>query len=158
MAQDELTLDQQAALAETLAEFRLTTNQTQRKIDTFLLELKEKKQMGYTRHHAIVVTSFDKPSIEAAHQQALAIFKEEYACMVSSVNESPVNRWWSFAIFPDGSKEGWTASDRGNHYRASFVEWLKEPQDQFFWDWVEVQYGDDAKQTMIIDDSDADTR
>lgn len=113
--------------------------------------------MGYIRHHAILITCFNKPSIEAAHEQALSIFKEEHwADMVSPIVEAPVNGYMSFAIFPDGSKEGWNDSDKGDSYRVAFIEWLRQPQDRYFWDWALVQYGDDEEQTIIVDHSDID--
>lgn len=124
--------------------------------------------MGYMRHHAIVVTTYKSELAAEAHKQATALFQSEPgvrafngispADMITPVLESPVNGYCSFAILPDGSKEGWADSDVGDTARAEFVKWL---ESQRYVDgssplaWVEVQYGDDEGETRIVGHSDA---
>lgn len=108
--------------------------------------------MGYMRHHAIVVTSFDKKKIAAAHKQA-----ERLGAHVSNVVEGAVNGYFSFLIAPDGSKEGWGESDDGDQQRESMKEWLckQEFEDgSSVLDWVEVMFGDDDGEVEIVDDGD----
>ena len=114
--------------------------------------------MGYMRHHAILVTTAIDALARAAHVKALSLFD---ATLVSGVQESIVNGYHSFAIFPDGSKEGWQDSDAGDRNRAAFLAWAdtQRYEDQSTsLDWVEVQYGDDDHETCIVHDSDAYAR
>ena len=108
--------------------------------------------MGYMRHHAIVVTSWSDELMEKAHAKARKIFPT-----VSDLMNGSINGYLTFAIPPDGSKEGWGESADGDSRRDSFVAWLKE---QAYDDgssalaWVEVQYGDDNKETLVVHHSD----
>ncbi len=104
--------------------------------------------MGYMVHHTIVVTAY-KGDIEKAHEKAVEIFGNQ----VSNLVASKINGYQSFFVAPDGSKLGWSDSDEGDENRNTFIEWLKS-QDDFYIDWVEVQYGDDEGYTKIIRDSD----
>ena len=112
--------------------------------------------MGYMRHHAIIVTSYDEASITEAHKHATAC-----GMCVSPVSDSVVNDYQSFAVFPDGSKEGWSDSDHGDTAREIFIKWM---DSQRFSDgsgplsWAEVQYGDDNRKTKVTAHSDEDSR
>ena len=108
--------------------------------------------MGYMRHHAIVVTSWDVQAIEKAHREAVARFPA-----VSPLMDSEWNHYLSFFIPPDGSKEGWDASDEYDDCRKSFIQRLdSEYRDDgaTSLDWVEVQYGDDEGETIVTAHSD----
>lgn len=115
--------------------------------------------MGYIRHHAIIVTSWDETKIEAAHAHAVELLQGyELSAIVSPVLAPTVNAYKSFLIGPDGSKEGWSTSDQGDDYRASFIAWLNA---QAYSDgsspfaWALVQYGDDNDDNRVVS-SDAD--
>lgn len=117
--------------------------------------------MGYMRHHGILVTTFDEKLAATAHAKATEIFGD----LVTPLVEARVNGYvsfavlpLSFAVLPDGSKEGWPDSDKGDQQRETFRDWLntqREEDRSSCIDWVEVQYGDDEHETCIIDDSDA---
>lgn len=104
--------------------------------------------MGYTRHHAIIVTSFDKELISAAHAKAVAL-----KCSVTEIVTSPVNGYHSFLIATDGSKEGWDESKSGDAARVLFVEWAHA---QAYSDgsnslkFAEVMYGDERGACEIV--------
>lgn len=109
--------------------------------------------MGYMRHHAIAVTSWDEELILLAHEKALEIF--DY---VSPVSPKVINGYRSFFIPPDGSKEGWDKSTEGNKRRRIYIEWLNAQRYEdgsSSLQWVEFQFGDDNLETKIINDSDA---
>lgn len=97
--------------------------------------------MGYTRHHAIIVTSYRPDVIDSAHSKATAIFG-----IVSAILKSRHEVYYSFFIPPDGGNDGGEWSDGGDALRDQFVDWLN---GQRFEDgsnplaWVEVQYHDD---------------
>lgn len=57
--------------------------------------------MGIICHHAIVVTSCFGDVIEKAHAEAVDHFIEN----VSPLGPEMTNRYRSFCVFPDGSKE-----------------------------------------------------
>jgi len=119
--------------------------------------------MGYIRHHGILVTGTYGEWAEKAHKEAVRIRDEIGTgifgpCVAISELAGPmVNDTWSFAVFPDGSKEGWGESDAGDSFRERFMAWLR---GQMYEDgssplgWVVVQYGDNECETKVIADSD----
>lgn len=105
--------------------------------------------MGYIKHHAIVVTSWNEKSIIAAQNEAQKIFGTE---QVSSLVKGVVNSYMSFFIGPDGSKEGWPEDEDGDEKRTLFIDWIKQ------WDYedgsnslryAELFYGDDKNQSKV---------
>lgn len=102
--------------------------------------------MGYIRHDAIVVTSWKPRLIDAARNKAV-----ELGMTVSEVIESPTNGYSSFLIAPDGSKEGWESSYRGDDSREEWVAWMRLQPDNWV-DWVAINYGgDEPCKTHLVD-------
>lgn len=108
--------------------------------------------MGYMAHHTIVVCGWQKDAVEAAHAKAVELFEPVQAsdiggynkCMVSPLMGPYVNVEYSFFVAPDGSKEGWDTSQRGDDAREAFTEWLQEQRKTGrYLDWVEVRFGGD---------------
>jgi len=95
-------------------------------------------------HHAILVTSWKGEHIEEAHEKARELFNK----MVSEISPEVINHYRSFAIFPDGSKEGWLESEQGDELRERFISWLKEAN--LYLSWVEVQYGDEENNNLVL--------
>jgi hypothetical protein len=102
--------------------------------------------MGVIRHHTIIVTSWDDERLgkclSEAHEKAREIFGDAH---VSSVLYG-INGYGSFFIPPDGSKEGWIPSDKGDEHRAQFVSWMKQQRYEdgsSRLQWVEVSFGGD---------------
>lgn len=98
--------------------------------------------MGYIKHHAIVVTSYKDEAINLAHAKAKDIFNQK----VSEILESEMNSYKSFFIPPDGSKEGWEDSEKGDYQRKMFVDWIKEQNEEDgsnSLDFCEFFYGED---------------
>lgn len=91
--------------------------------------------MGTIHHHAILVTGWDE-SLDKAHQKAVEIFP-----WVSGISPEGRNGYRTFFIPPDGSKEGWEDSDKGDVRRKAFFKFLGE-QKRFFVEAVEVGYGE----------------
>lgn len=114
--------------------------------------------MGYIVHHAIIVTDRGYGDwIEQAHTAARRLFGP----LVTDIVPSIVNGNRSFAVVPDGSKEGWVESDDHDGARTLFRRWLHALEDGDHsspLSWVEVQYGDDDGDSHVIDDSDAAAR
>jgi hypothetical protein len=100
--------------------------------------------MGYIRHNAIVVTCWDKTRIAAAHGAAERCLPG----LVSSIVDSHINGYHSFLVAPDGSKEGWSDSDKGDAARAEFISWLESQRyedNSTPFEWVEIAYGSDDR-------------
>jgi hypothetical protein len=114
--------------------------------------------MGYMSHNAIIISSVFDDKIEAAHAKAVTVFGSR---MVSPILPAVTNGVRSFLVGPDGSKEGWTESNNADDMREEFRTWLRAQvyeDGSTALDWVEVQYGNDDHETIIVDDSDADRR
>ena len=103
--------------------------------------------MSKHRHHAIVVTSTKRGHI----QEALCAARECFpvAQISDLVRQAPDlgDSRYSFFVGPDGSKEGWPQSDRGNAARDLFTDWLtartlESDANHLYLQWVEVEYGD----------------
>lgn len=110
--------------------------------------------MGYKRHHAIIVTSFKADLVSRAHSVAADI-----GLPVTSIQDSKVNRYSTFAVTPDGSKESWHTSGLYDRKRQAFIQWLRDQRYEDGsspFDWVEVQYGDDDLDTAVDNSSDDD--
>ena len=107
--------------------------------------------MSYMRHHAICVTSGIE-DIDKALDVARGL-----GCTVAGPVASTTNGYTSFFVAPDGGKEGWATSHEGDCARDALVKWLETQRYEdgsSSFDWVEVQYGDDADQTLVTRDSD----
>ena len=102
--------------------------------------------MGYMRHHAIVVSSWNESHLESVHKAAIDIFP-----WVSPISPLAMNRERAFFIPPDGSKEGWEDSDKGDDRRERFLQCLNRERYEdgsTALSWVEICYGGDEKQTV----------
>lgn len=112
--------------------------------------------MGYRRHHAIIVTTYNYTLAHSAYVAAESIF----GAVLSALLDSRVNEYYTFIVPPDGSGEDFDESDAGDDRRDQFIEWLDA---QRFEDgsspytWVEVQYGDDEDEN-IVTRAESDTR
>ena len=102
--------------------------------------------MGFIRHNAIVATA-DSES-DAQHARKLAI---DCGLDVTDVMSSKVNDYYTFLIPPDGSKEGWGDSDRGDARRANWIALVREHVRGL--NFVEVSYGGDGEEAEIASDA-----
>lgn len=106
--------------------------------------------MGYMRHNAIVVTSWNSDLIEEAAGKA-----RQLDMTVEGPSLAFRNGFRSMLVAPDGSKEGWVDSNQGDERRAAFRDWLR---DQHYDDgsssleWVEIAYGNDDCRAEIVAD------
>jgi hypothetical protein len=97
------------------------------------------------------------PNIIDIHKNAVKIIGKKY---VSELSPKMTNGYRSFAIFPDGSKEGWDTSDELESKRDAFIRWLYQnctDSTGCLWvDYVYFQFGDDDGVTKILSHSDED--
>jgi len=97
--------------------------------------------MGYMRHHAILVSTYLRGNLRRARAEAKSL-----GLRYTDIVESRLNNVVTFAVVPDGSKEGWPDSDAGDTARDKFIAWLDQQryEDGSSWfEWAEVQYGDE---------------
>lgn len=115
--------------------------------------------MGYTCHHAIIVTSGIQEKLLDAYGKIVAAqptsvdLSNPHGCWVSPVSPRTVNGEQSFFIAPDGSNEGWVPSDKGDAFRDTVIEIL----DSYAYEdgsnslkYAELQYGDDNNRNHVI--------
>lgn len=108
--------------------------------------------MGYMRHHAIVVSTWNYELLKQAYALAKSL-----GMSVSNITVEVINGYKSFLVAPDGSKEGWDESNLGDKQRKKLIKWMdaqRYEDDSTSLDWVVVQFGDEEHQTKIINDSD----
>lgn len=128
--------------------------------------------MSWYAHHALIVTCTQREYADRAHAEAarvLSTFERDVgasldppaAGLLSPISDSVVNRGGSFfAIFPDGSSEGWPDSDEGDRCRAEIIRWL---DDQAYDDgstaykYVLVRFGEDDCVPPRIEASNSNT-
>lgn len=108
--------------------------------------------MGTFIHHALVVTCWERKAVEAAHAKAAELFPGSILTPIMGV---VANSGASFAIVPDGSKEGWPQSDEMDAARSAFIEWLRTPESRYV-DWIEVEFGGDLYRASITAHGDDD--
>lgn len=94
--------------------------------------------MGYIKHHAIVVTRWNDKHIERAHGLAI-----ENSLSPTDITPSVVNGYRSFMIPPDGSKEGWEESNLGDERRSAWVNAMKDLGEDDYCEWAELAFRDD---------------
>ncbi len=102
--------------------------------------------MGYSRHHAIIVTGWsdEGKSIELAHAKAKEIFGDS----VTEILPKATNSYRTFFIGPDGSKEWWPESDAGDKRREEFKAWVAENY-KLWLEAAEVQYHDEENELWV---------
>jgi hypothetical protein len=104
--------------------------------------------MGYIRHHAIAVTSFDKKLIQEANIKAVEVF----GSLTTPIIESHINGYQTFFVAPDGSKEGWEDSDNGDLKREEFINWMDKQaykDESNALSFCEFFYGDDEGKSKV---------
>ena len=85
--------------------------------------------MRNIRHHALIITCNDRKLLESIRNKALELYKQHMEAssgsnLVSEIKESIVNHYASFFIIPDGSKEGYDASDDGDVIREKLIAYI----------------------------------
>lgn len=78
--------------------------------------------MGYIKHESLLITV-------SAHARELAeechsLAEELLPDVVTELKESPYESYYSFAVLPDGSKEGWDESDKYEQARDELIQWI----------------------------------
>jgi hypothetical protein len=110
--------------------------------------------MGYIAHDAVVVTISDYAT-EYSWMPDVAAFvqtmPEELRPLVVGPIHSPINGYSTYFFAPDGSKEGWSASNRGELWRGRFADLFSISYDDGSspFDVVHITYGGDYRHDVV---------
>ena len=114
--------------------------------------------MGYMRHNAIIVNG-PASAIDVVHKRVCNIAaSHDGVCAVTPLTKTSINFYASFLVAPDGSKEGWEDSGKGDETRdevIAYLESLRYEDGSTSFKFVEVQFGDDNKETLVLRNSDS---
>lgn len=105
--------------------------------------------MGYMRHDAIIVTSWNSEAIEEAAANA-----RECGLQVMGPSDKVTNGIRTLLVCPDGSKEGWDESDAFDRKRAAYLNYLngvRYEDNSSCLSWVALSYGSDDGEAMVTD-------
>lgn len=104
--------------------------------------------MGYMKYEAVIVTTWfgrehTMPDMDAFR----ASIPEDFRRLVIGPVLTVTNGYYTYALLPDGSKEGWDTSDLGNEIRQRFLDLFPERYEDGSSRhcWVHVAYGRDHR-------------
>ena len=103
--------------------------------------------MGYMKHDAIVISSWDNEAIKEAADMA-----REYGLEVLGPSTTVTNGIRTLLICPDGSKEGWEESNAFDIKRASYLAYLNSiryDDNSSCLSWVAISYSNDDREALI---------
>jgi hypothetical protein len=98
--------------------------------------------MGLMQHDAVVATTWKE---ECFYRVLRVVNSWGYPYRFLDSAASVQNGYRTILLTPDGSKEGWTESDRGDSLRTRFINLLHEDNYEDGtspWSWVEVSWGE----------------
>jgi hypothetical protein len=106
--------------------------------------------MGYIKHGAAIFTSGQEPPTHLIVLREGIIEQLEVndisSRIVTPIIEGAANVYHSFAVLPDGSKEGWDRSDEVDRIRRE----ARVAAGQLGIDSIEVRFGGDDEFTEIL--------
>ena len=96
--------------------------------------------MGIMNHNAVIASTWNDQRYEN-----VAEWCRRLGSPLFLFEETSFNKTRTIVLVPDGSKEGWPASDAGDGLRAAFIKRLEADQyddGSSPWEWIEVGYGE----------------
>ena len=105
--------------------------------------------MGAMNHNAVIATTALEDA--ANHLQQWIDEQSEGDRELILRAGSWVNRYHTFIVVPDGSKEDWPESDNGEDFRKRLI--LRLSEDAYEdgsspWDWVEIGFGEYGQKVL----------
>jgi hypothetical protein len=98
----------------------------------------------------MVVSGWSAEHVLRQQQAAVSIFNEVgMGSLVSGVTQHISNGGGAFFISPDGSKEGWQASDIAAKARDEFIAHLRSQTDHFV-EWALILIGGDDGEYHVL--------
>lgn len=83
--------------------------------------------MGYIKHQAVIAVVIDDSSdVDQLRRQLAELIDKPFNRSAEQLLVGPtpslVNGYVTYALLPDGSKEGWSTSDLGDRARQIFID------------------------------------
>jgi hypothetical protein len=110
--------------------------------------------MGRMEHDAVVIATHEArpgglPDLDAFR----ASIPEEYRALIVGPVVTTYNGHVMYAMLPDGSKEGWPASDQGDEIRERFKALFRQryADGGSHDDWLHVRFGDPDEGDRIVE-------
>jgi len=110
--------------------------------------------MGTIQHDAMIVIGSDRSDVNKAHSFAERLFLRDvetstthYVLPLTAVMYGYCNGYCSFAVLPDGSKEGWAPSTYADEMRAELKDYIEKlnKRSGTFLHVVEVSFGENGE-------------
>ncbi|MDB5550643.1 MAG: hypothetical protein JWL86_627 [Rhizobium sp.] len=106
--------------------------------------------MGYDRHECIVISGWSSAEVLRAHEAAVSIFNPiGMGGLVGGLTQHAINGGAAFLVAPDGSKEGWADSDKGEAARSEFIEFLRSKEAPHI-EWALILIGGDDGEYRVL--------
>lgn len=109
--------------------------------------------MGYIKHHAIAIVTWNKEEADKVYKKAIELFngfdkaieakptRKLGKRFVTKPMSCPINSYYSLFIAPDGSKEGWGHSKEGEKLRNELLDWIDKEMSSV--DYALIRFGGD---------------
>ena len=113
--------------------------------------------MRNIQHHTIVITCNDRNVLESIREKAIQLYKSDMEAsngskLLTEIHESLINSYFTFFVIPDGSKEGYDASDDADIIREKLIAFIKPLalSSDYHLSYVELTFGDDTGKAVIL--------
>lgn len=113
--------------------------------------------MRNIEHHAILITCNDLDIMKDLRQTISGYYKIHMEAsngekLLTPIFESLINHYYTMTLLPDGSKEGYDASDDNDAIRSKVIELLKEKStsERYHLSFIEVRYGGDQEKKEVL--------
>ena len=103
--------------------------------------------MGYIRHKAIIITSYNKAAIDDVAKKALSL-----GLQITVSDESIENGFYTMTVCPSGRKSGWETTEWHNKAQKQFIGYLnafRNSDNSSCLEWVAISYGNDDYSAKI---------
>lgn len=110
--------------------------------------------MGYMCHHAIVVTSWKKEAVEAAHVKAVELFGQ-FGSIVSNICKATTNGYYSFLTIASRASSPALEVSQPSLLPSGAIRWIEHgpccyEDGTHPFDWCEVQFNDDYDNDYMV--------
>jgi hypothetical protein len=92
--------------------------------------------MGMINHNVVIATGWQESDFEEITTWINQLKEKDQKLF--TVSQKQINGYFTIYCGPDGSKEGWDDSNRGDDIREKFIFKLNKG----YWSWIEVGYGE----------------
>ncbi|MCU0417563.1 MAG: hypothetical protein MUE33_10310 [Cytophagaceae bacterium] len=113
--------------------------------------------MRNIEHHALIITCNDLEVMQDLRTTITGLYKIHMEAshgekLITPIYESLINHYYTMSLIPDGSKEGYDASDDNDAIRSKVIQLLKEKStsDRYHLSFIEVRYGGDQEKKEVL--------